>query len=303
MSGNHGITKKLRTGIGVGGGGGPKRRYKTKKVRGARKQDYLINQVWNDKRSLKRKQTKKERNPFRFGNDSLDPMLRRRPVHPDASKENKEEKKQIIPVNSNNSNKYVHNPNPQHPTHITFHEEIVNGQQQSSLQNNTTMIALINEVRELHQHTVQSSSLMGRAPDHIVPRNILPPNSSNFSFDPWHVDGTPLLHGKTGWSNVMSMSKIINKEEYQQFMDEVIKRMNVFDHKHRVGCMTSSKKKLRLCGEKMHVLCDLLEEKHLSGMWMEKHVELHYLNFGGLEGILYDHWASGTKYGPCSGKL
>ena len=207
MSGNHGITKKLRTGIGVGEGA-RKRRYKTKKVRGARKQDYLINQVWNDTRSLKRRQTKKERNPFRFG-DSLDPMLRQRPVHPDE-KENKEETKQIkmkmIPVNPSNPNKYTHNPHPNHPTHITFHEEIVSGGQQSTLQHNTTMIALINDVREIHQHTVQSSSLMGRAPDHIVPRNILPPNSSNFSFDPWHVDGTPLLHGKTGWSNVMSMS-------------------------------------------------------------------------------------------------
>ena len=59
-----------------------------------------------------------------------------------------------------------------------------------------------------------------------------------------------------------------------------------------------------LGGEKMHVLCDLLEEKHLSGVWMEKHVELHYLNFGGLEGIIFDHWAiGGTKYGQkCSGK-
>lgn len=191
-----------------------------------------------------------------------------------------------------------------------------------NLQVNSVGIGMINEFRLLHSHTYDNYEAEAKS----VTREVLPPNDANFAFDPWHLDGSlhrirPSTNSKeyvgvrSTYHNVDSV-RALDIEEYKTVKMGIRRTLAMFDSNESNQLPTAielgptywicssrfvpacvqkmipvvqnlRQKKHRISVDKMHALSQFLQSVNETVEFKEKHLQVHYLNIGGLEGLCF----------------
>ena len=191
-----------------------------------------------------------------------------------------------------------------------------------NLQVNSVGIDMINEFRLVHSHTNDNYDAEAKS----VTREVLPPNDANFAFDAWHLDGSlhrirPSMNSKeyvgvrSTYHNVDSV-KALDIEEYKSVKVGIRQTLARFDSNesnqlpsaielgptYRIcssrfvpACVQKMipvvqnirQKKHRINVDKIHALSLFLQSVNETVEFKEKHLQVHYLNIGGLEGLCF----------------
>lgn len=163
-------------------------------------------------------------------------------------------------------------------------------------------VHLINEARSMHQYhqTYNASSA-------TLDRSILPPNSSNFVFDEDFV--FPAINTadqyyahiemKSG-EIVIDLATKFTQREYKEVKMGLIKVLTRFDadEAHQIppnlvcfcfcGCIGErGARRQKIYEDRYHAVANYLENVN-EKKFMERGIEVNYVNIGGLEGLMVD---------------